>query len=379
MPYFNRYTLILAFCVSLFLGRPDQALAETTCAAPAFLIKGVKVEAESISGDAARKIAMNMGIEKSWQRLKSRLVLDEQPDAEDISTEDISNLIDYTRLVRETVLSQRYLAEFDYCYDRDLVRAHFRETSQQHAELVSGRMLVLPVWNIPGQPRIWRQPNHWLEAWRLELSGHDGLVSLFLPKNLATERAVEAEAIAKGEAKMIATAARLEKAERVIITTITPAIAESGDGQALNMNAKARLYNRNGKLESEFYSLNDMLLPANKAEKTLRWLSGEIIDDMEDVWRKTNVLAHEPVGSIEMFVPAKDVKVWSEALKTIEGLAPVHSITVLHVDADGGLLRVNLNSSMRSLSYALETAGLMLKPGPDAAGGERLNLLPLDQ
>jgi len=65
MPYFNRYTLILAFCVSLFLGRPDQALAETSCAAPAFLVKGVKVEAESVSGDAARKIAMNMGIEKS--------------------------------------------------------------------------------------------------------------------------------------------------------------------------------------------------------------------------------------------------------------------------------------------------------------------------
>lgn len=379
MPYFSRYTLILALCVSVFLGRVDQALAESSCAAPAFLVKGVEVEAESVSGDEARKIAMNMGIEKSWQRLRSRLLLEPISDMDEIGTEDISNLIDYTRLVRETVLSKRYLAEFDYCFDRDLVRAYFKDTSQQHAELVSGRMLILPVWNIPGQPRIWRQPNHWLEAWRDELSGHDGLVSLSLPKNLATERAVEAEAIAKGEAKMIATAARMEKAERVIITTITPALAESGDGQALNMNAKARLYNRNGKLVSEFYSLNDMLLPANKAEKTLKWLSSEIIDTIEDVWRKTNVLAHEPVASVGIFIPVNDVEAWAEALKTIEGLAPVHSVAVMHVAAEGGLLRVNLNSSMRSLNYALETVGLMVKPGPDPAGGERLNLLPLDK
>jgi len=379
MSYFYRYTLILAVCVSVFLGRTENSMAETRCAAPAFLVKGVQVEALSDSGNAARTIAMNQGIEKSWRQLRSRLLLDWPSSPDEISPEDVSNLIDYTRLVRETVLPKRYIAEFDYCYDRDLVRSHFAEKSQLHAELVSGRMLVLPVWNIPGQPRIWRQPNHWLEAWKEELAGRDGLVTLSLPENLATERAVEAEAIARGEAKMIAAAARLEKAERVIITTVTPGIAQSEDGQSLNMNATARIYNRNGKLESEFYSLNDMLLPANKAEKTLRWLSSEMIRNIEDVWRKTNVISQEPVASVAIFVPARDVEIWAEALQTIEGLAPVHSIAVLHVAADGGLLRVNLNSSMRSLTYALESAGLMLRSGPDHAGNERLNLLPLDQ
>jgi len=379
MPSHFSYTLILALCISVFLGRADVAMADTRCAVPAFLVEGVEVAAESVSGDAARQIAMDRGLEKSWLKLKARLLLEGQSILGDTNIEEVSNLVDYTRLVRETVLPKRYLAEFDYCYDRDLVRAYFAEKGLLHAELISGRMLVLPVWNTPGQPRIWRQPNHWFDAWKEQLGTHDGLVMLALPANLATERRIDAASIARGDAEMIAAAARLEHAERVIITTITPGIAESADGQALSMKATARLYNRSGQLESEFYTLNEMTLPGSQADKTMKWLAGEMIGNIENVWRKTNVLAREPIFSLPVFVSMNKVENWAATLKTLESLAPVHSLSILHLSAEGGLVRVNMNSSMQSLSYALESAGLMLQSATDAAGNERLHLLPLDR
>ena len=58
-----------------------------------------------------------------------------------------------------------------------------------------------------------------------------------------------------------------------------------------------------------------------------------------------------------------------------ESLAPVEDLKVMQLDSGGGQVRLMLSSSMRSLNYALESAGLDLDSQTTAEGSQQFVLV----
>jgi len=179
MMIISLYTRISTFCASILMmgllsitavfaqtnstGANSIEANNNTCAAQAFYVENVKVSALADTSEEARVAATEKGLNDAWMRLLGRIVISDQPlpqlTPKALTPEDLTALLDYTRIVNETVLPSRYQAVFDYCFDRLRTRDYLASANLRHAELRSGPILILPIWETPQGPYLWRKPN----------------------------------------------------------------------------------------------------------------------------------------------------------------------------------------------------------------------------
>ena len=381
MMIISLYTRISTFCASILMmvllsitavfaqtsspvtnstGANSTRANNNTCTAQAFYVENVEVSALADTSEEARVTATEKGLNDAWMRLLGRIVIadqpSDQPTPEGLIPEDLTALLDYTRIVNETVLPSRYQAVFDYCFDRLRTRDFLASANLRHAELRSGPILILPIWETPQGPYLWRKPNPWAESWVRQLSYHDGLLNLKLPRNLATERAIEAPALVARQASTLATAARLERTERVLLMVMTP---EQQDGQ-ITVKVKADLYDRKGNFESTAYTMTDAPLDPAAIESSIDGIAATLLDGIEDVWRNTNVVDIQDSGVVLVTIKARSLKEWRSHLNVLTSLPPVENLSVIRLASGGGLVRIKLAGSVTSLNYALEGYGLEL-------------------
>ena len=381
------YTFLRLFCISVLALAANHAGAtgheDETCPDAAFNIRGVEVSASARSGSEARRLATKQGLDRAWRLLTERLLLDGErineaaPKAEDgadaAAGVAVDDLVDHVRVLNERVLSERYIAAFDYCFDRGGVRRHFAAMGVRHAEQVSAPMLVLPIWNSGGKPRIWRQPNLWINAWEEALGNYNGLVTLRLPQSLAAERSISPQAALEKQRDTLARAARLEGAEKVIVTVVTPV----ADGDSISATVSASLHNRDGSLESEFYNIDPLKFPINSTSEAMLWLVGQIGNGIEKVWRSVNaVTLVEAENVVALRISADNIAEWQGLVGRLRSLPPVERVRVMQLAPGGGVVRVELSSSMQSFVYALEAEGLAIDRKVGGDGAVALDLVP---
>ena len=365
MPHYC-YTFFIAFCINVFVSVITPAAASEICPHPAFGVTGVEISASASTGEEARRIATAEGLEQAWRILKERLLAEEKISTDD----DISGLIDYVRIASETVLSKRYIAQLDYCFDREKTRAWFAARQLRHAELVSAPMLVLPIWNEAGA-RIFRRPNPWGDAWAELLSVRDGLVTLKIVSSIATERAIKPEAVKSGVRDEIARIAKFESVENVIVSIVTPKVK----GNMITVNATAALYGADGVLESVFYNIDDLSFPRTDTNETLRQLAGEIETGLDKVWHDVNVVALEEAGEVVLYIPAESISVWHSRIEALKSLAVVENVRILRINYGGGLVSLKLTGSVQSLLYALLPSSLVIEESRGEDGEVTFHLI----
>ena len=384
------YTFFRLCCIGVLALPAGHALAagdDQACPDAAFHVRGVEVSASADSGSQARALATRQALDQAMERLAGRLLLDgeafgpaDATDSEDsgdsgaaAGSQRVQDLVDHVRILDETVLPQRYIAAFDYCFDRGKTRRYFADRGVRHAELVSAPMLILPVWNGGGGPRIWRRPNLWVEAWEEVLGDRDGLVTLQLPRSLAVERAVSAEDAVASDKATLARAARIEGTEKVIVTVLTPQVS----GDTMTVTVTAGLYSRDGLRESEFYSLESHAFPVDATAENMLWLVGQIEKGIERVWRSVNAFSPvEGANAVALTIRADEIGEWRDMVDRLLRLAPVEDVSLLQLAPGGGTVRVELSASMQSFVYALEAEGLAIDHLFDDDGAPVLALVP---
>ena len=370
MQLFFSYTRIQKICISVFaLGMVfgfnfsldhgwavKSAHAVDSCPAAAFYIQGVEVAVEDESSERARIKATTEAEQKAWQALQTRLLLPDQAFIAD-NASVIDTVLDHIRIDQETVLETRYQGRFDYCFDRIKTRALFKGQGLRHAELISGDMLVLPVWNESNAPRLWRQPNPWMQVWGDLLPNHIGLVQMKMPQSLSIERSVRVEDLLVADQKAIATAAQFENAERVILAILTPSL----DGETINISMTAKLFRADGRFDSDIYQLDGIAAPVNDISAQLSQLASDMARGIEGAWRKANQINLDDGGVLVLQVPARNITQWTEQLTILESLPPVDQMEVVQLASTGGVVRLKLAGSMEALSNALEQHQLKIE------------------
>ena len=76
--------------------------------------------------------------------------------------------------------SNRYLAQLTVGYDPTAVRGLLQGQAFSYAETASEPLVMLPVYQVPGGPRLWPEDNPWWQAWAEHLDP-ERLLRLVLP------------------------------------------------------------------------------------------------------------------------------------------------------------------------------------------------------
>ena len=372
--------LVLALVMGLVAITPALA-QDQACASPAFFIRGLEVEEEAASGDQARRQATQHAIAEAWQLLIDRLVLADQ-DASVLDEVVASDMLEFTSIVAETVLSKRYIGTLDFCFEREAVRRVFNQYRIQHAELTSEQLLLLPVFiTASGRPYLWREPNPWKGEMLRILPDHNGLLDLHVPSGLALARSVSAEAVATGDQKTLARMAKADDVPMVIVTSARivrnafggsgPLTPFGGGGQRsadqFDVVVSATLYDQEG---NRISTIQTSRLPlAEEASDQFAYLARDIIDKIENVWRRANRVDFTDDNLIRLTLTPGSMQDWVATLEMLAALPPVEGYEVRQLSAAAGVVDLVLVGSRDAFDYALGQAGFQLTANDDAFVG----------
>ena len=355
------------------------------CESPAFLIRGLEVEETASSGDRARRLATQKAIGKAWEELINRLVLADQNIT--VLTEVVaSDMLKFTRIDSETVLSRRYIATLDFCFDREAVRRVFTQHRIAHAELTSERLLLLPVFvAASGRANLWREPNPWRAEMLRVLPDHNGLLDLHIPSGFAFARSVSAAALLAGDKNTLQRMARSDDVPMVIVSTASiasnllsgptpfdPNTANGNGGRGLGSGyevlVEATLYDQEGNRISNIQS-SRLPLAADQLDEQFAYLARDIIGKIENVWRRANRVDFTDDNLIRLSLTPQSMGEWVATLDMLESLPPVEGYQVRQLSASSGVVDLVLVGSRDAFDYALGQEGWRLVNNADGGVG----------
>ena len=185
-----------------FVSSTLLASIEQDCLNSSFYIKNISVDLTKESINEARSEAEQKAKLIGFKRLINRLIIKNK--ILKIDKTKISTLVDYLKINKEANSDKRYLANFDICFNRNLVISFFRKNKLQYAETYREPIAVLPVFKGPRGIVLWDERDYWYSSWQNNLKFIDGLVKLKLAEgDFSLNRILTSNVLLKPNKKFI--------------------------------------------------------------------------------------------------------------------------------------------------------------------------------
>ena len=350
--------LLVVLTLGLAMSEPVLA-ANNRCNEPIFGVAGVRIDQRAENASKARDMGIRNAAERAFAIVLDRLLPNAEGQAQFMAAHDLDNFSDFTHIVEENNLEQRYIATLDFCFDAARLRQAMIAAGLQWSELQSPPILVVPVWKGPDGARAWYRDNKWLAGWWDAVASYSGLLSLRqLERNLINERQFRGEDLADANPVKLAAAASLVKAEQIMLTMA----ALDYDGSKPVITITARLFDENGHLLTDILYGDQMIL-TNLDQEGLDEMRRKIIAKMDSSWHMANLIDGAVVDYLTVFMPVSSVKDWAKRLTALNEVAVVQSYDILSLDTKGGQVVLRLVGSREALGNALAAHKLELVDG----------------
>ena len=347
--------LLVVLALGLAISEPALA-ANNRCNEPIFGVAGVRIDQRAENASKARDMGLRNAAERAFAIVLDRLLPTAEGQAQFMAAHDLDNFSDFTHIVEENNLEQRYIATLDFCFDAARLRQAMIAAGLQWSELQSPPILVVPVWKGPDGARAWYRDNKWLAGWWDAVASYSGLLSLRqLDRNLINERQFRGEDLADANPVKLAAAASLVKAEQIMLTMA----ALDYDGSKPVITITARLFDENGHLLTDILYGDQMIL-TNLDQEGLDEMRRKIIAKMDSSWHMANLIDGAVVDYLTVFMPVSSVKDWAKRLTALNEVAVVQSYDILSLDTKGGQVVLRLVGSREALGNALAAHKLEL-------------------
>ena len=352
----SRYSRMLVFiALALFIGHPVLA-ANNRCSEPVFGVAGVKVDQRAETASIARDVGVRDAAERAFATVLDRVLPAAAGTAQFLAIHDLDNFSDFTHIVEENNLEQRYIATLDFCFDATRLRQAMINANLQWSELYSPPILVIPVWKGPDGARAWYKDNQWLSGWWDQVVSYRGLLSLRqLDRNLINERRFRGEDLNESNPAKLAAAASEVKAEQIMLVT---ALLDYEWSKPV-ITITARLFDKNGQLLTDILSGDELLL-TDVAPENLDNMRQKIIAKLDASWHSANLIDGKSIGNLNVFVPVTSIKEWASRLTALSEVAVIQSYQILSIDVSGGRVLLRLAGSRGALENALSAHRLQL-------------------
>ena len=347
--------LLVVLALGLAISEPALA-ANNRCNEPIFGVAGVRIDQRAENASKARDMGIRNAAERAFAIVLDRLLPTAEGQAQFMAAHDLDNFSDFTHIVEENNLEQRYIATLDFCFDAARLRQAMIAAGLQWSELQSPPILVVPVWKGPDGARAWYRDNKWLAGWWDAVASYSGLLSLRqLDRNLINERQFRGEDLADANPVKLAAAASLVKAEQIMVVMA----ALDYDGSKPVITITARLFDKNGQLLTDILYGDQMVL-TNLDQDGFDEMRRKIIAKMDSSWHMANLIDGAVADYLTVFMPVSSVKDWAMRLTALNEVAVVQSYDILSLDTKGGQVVLRLVGSREALGNALAAHKLEL-------------------
>ena len=297
-------TILKIFLISSKL----LASVDQDCSNSSFYIKNISVDLTKESINEARYQAEQKSKLIGFKRLTNRLMI--KNEELNFNKIDISSLVDYLKINKEANSDKRYLANFDICFNRNLVINFFRKNKLQYAETYREPIAVLPIFKGPRGFVLWDEKDNWYLNWLNKLKTIDGLVKLKLAKgNFSLNRILTANVLLKSNQDQINKLINNENTNALILVVAEPILMRDGKTY---LSTYGKFYNKSGKLQSTIYRNSTPLKRTSSfynVDKTL--LDKEVsnmIKSIETNWKKNNLIDTRIYNEVDLIIPIANIK-----------------------------------------------------------------------
>ncbi|MDA8649532.1 DUF2066 domain-containing protein [Alphaproteobacteria bacterium] len=347
--------LLVVLTLGLAISKPALA-ANNRCNEPIFGVAGVRIDQRAENASKARDMGIRNAAERAFAIVLDRLLPTAEGQAQFMAAHDLDDFSDFTHIVEENNLEQRYIATLDFCFDAARLRQAMIAAGLQWSELQSPPILVVPVWKGPDGARAWYRDNKWLAGWWDAVASYNGLLSLRqLDRNLINERQFRGEDLADANPVKLAAAASRIKAEQIMVVMA----ALDYDGSKPVITITARLFDKNGQLLTDILYGDQMIL-TNLDQDGLDEMRRKIIAKMDSSWHMANLIDGAVADYLTVFMPVSSVKDWAKRLTALNEVAVIQSYDILSLDTKGGQVVLRLVGSREALGNALAAHKLEL-------------------
>ena len=347
--------LLVVLTLGLAISEPALAV-NNRCNEPIFGVAGVRIDQRAENASKARDMGIRNAAERAFTIVLDRLLPTAEGQAQFMAAHDLDDCSDFTHIVEENNLEQRYIATLDFCFDAARLRQAMIAAGLQWSELQSPPILVVPVWKGPDGARAWYRDNKWLAGWWDAVASYNGLLSLRqLDRNLINERQFRGEDLADANPVKLAAAASLVKAEQIMVVMA----ALDYDGSKPVITITARLFDKNGQLLTDILYGDQMIL-TNLDQDGLDEMRRKIIAKMDSSWHMANLIDGAVADYLTVFMPVSSVKDWAKRLTALNEVAVIQSYDILSLDTKGGQVVLRLVGSREALGNALAAHKLEL-------------------
>ena len=291
-----------------FISSNLLASVDQDCLNSSFYIKNISVDLTKESINEARYQAEQKSKLIGFKRLTNRLML--KNEELNFNKIDISSLVDYLKINKEANSDKRYLANFDICFNRNLVINFFRKNKLQYAETYREPIAVLPIFKGPRGFVLWDEKDNWYLNWLNKLKTIDGLVKLKLAKgNFSLNRILTANVLLKSNEDQINKLINNENTNALILVVAEPILMRDGKTY---LSTYGKFYNKSGKLQSTIYRNSTPLKRTSSfynVDKTL--LDKEVsnmIKSIETNWKKNNLIDTRIYNEVDLIIPISKIE-----------------------------------------------------------------------
>ncbi len=301
-----KLTLLTIFKISL-ISSTLLASVDQDCLNSSFYIKNINVDLTKESINEARSQAEQKAKLIGFKRLANRLIIKNQE--LNFNNIDIFSLVDYLKINKEANSDKRYLANFDICFNRNLVIKFFRNNKFQYAETYREPIAVLPIFKGPRGFVLWDEKDDWYLNWQNKLKIIDGLVKLKLAKgNFSLNRNLKANLLLKSDEDQINKLINNENTNALILVVAEPILMRDGKTY---LSTYGKFYNKSGKIQSTIYRNSIPLKKTssfyNVDKALLKKEVSNIIKSIETNWKKNNLIDTRIYNEVDLLIPINHI------------------------------------------------------------------------
>ena len=356
--------LLVALLVAVPGALITRAHAFEQCPAPQFGVEAIAIDRSESTAEEAQSLGIQQAARIGFQRVLLRLLRDNAAASAFIEGHEPDQFVDFYHIAKENSLEGRYIAELDYCFQAQRLRAALRAADLQWAELISPRILVLPVWLAPDGARAWQADNAWLAGWRDAVAKADGLVDFtLLAPTIINERSLRAEDIVAADPATLRRAATVAGAEQIML--VIAQLDYVGSKQVLTVDGT--LFTDKAEELTVLAKMVDRPVFDN-LDLQLDYARMHILGELETGWHRANIIQGGEVREITVEVPVANLRDWVARLDAFASLAVIDSYVVRQLDMRGGLVTLNMVGSDAAISNALATRNLRLRRRDNGVG-----------
>lgn len=337
--------LVVSFTYLISLGTEVCAQANGD---QLFTVTEIKVD-EKAENDLTAK---NSGILKAQQKglmlILRRLTLSKNhDDLPKLSRTELSNVVRDFSVEGEKFGGGRYLASLTIRFKPHKIRKLLQAEGIAFAETVSRPTIVLPVYSVGGTTVLWEKPNPWLTAW-MRVQKDNGLVPIIMPVGDRTDLLqINAEQAIRGDSTRLSSINSKYSSFKTHVAVAE--LSKNSRDDVLTLKVSLDSYaDKNFQSKKEFTFARTQKI---SIDTLLEYSAKKLITEIEDNWKRGNLLHFELKKWIKVLVPIKGMQEWLLVRRRLDNIAEIRKISLVRLsvsEAELEVLFVGENEQLRS-------------------------------